>query len=86
MDFRQEQCHDRIDLKSVVPYSKLTDDRAIDFGREQEIFKVNYPILMGIDRVVSKREDILFERNARSLKCKVKEFCETEKGDKIVFI
>ncbi len=73
------------DLNSVLPYSQLLDDNSLNFGIDQEIFKVNYPIQMQMDRIVNKREDILFERKGQALQCKVKQFWETEKGDNIVF-
>lgn len=76
---------DWVNINSVLPYSYLKDDNAIDFEINREIFKINYPILMESDRVVNKREDILFERNGRPIKCKLKKFWKTEKGDNIVF-
>lgn len=74
------------EIKTVVPISTLTKDKnVIDFNTNQEIFKSNYPIWMQPDRVVSKREDIIFERNARCIRCKVDEYWEAEEGEKIVF-
>jgi len=63
----------------------LQDDNSIDFEVSREIFKVNFPILMQPNRVVNKREDILFERNGKPIKCKVTQFWKTEEGDNIVF-
>lgn len=74
-----------IHLDSVLPVSRLRNETAVDFSSGQEIFKVNYPILMEEDRVVTKREDVLFERKGNRIRCMVNEFCETEKGDRIVF-
>ncbi len=76
---------DWIDLNSVLPYSELVDDHTIDFGLNKEIFKVNYPIFMEPDRVVSKREDILFERKAQTIRCKLKQFWNVDNGAQIVF-
>jgi len=76
---------DWINIDSVLPYSCLQDDNSVDFEVSREIFKVNFPILMQPNRVVNKREDILFERNGNPIKCKVTQFCKTEKGDNIVF-
>ena len=76
---------DWIMIDSVLPYSSLLDDNSVDFEISREIFKVNFPILMQPNRVVNKREDILFERNGKPIKCKVKEFWKTEEGENIVF-
>lgn len=85
-EYESKTCNDWISLNSVLPYSQLRDDNSIDFGINQEIFKINYPIMMNPERIVHKRDDIIFERNAKPVKCKVKQFAETEKGDRIVFI
>ena len=74
-----------IEIDSVLPYSSLLDDNSVDFEISREIFKVNFPILMQPNRVVNKREDILFERNGKPIKCKIKQFWKTEKGENIVF-
>ena len=73
------------DIYSVLPYSCLQDDNSVDFEVSREIFKVNFPILMQPNRVVNKREDILFERNGKAIKCKVKQFWKKEEGKNIVF-
>lgn len=85
IEIENSQTDDWIDIDSVLPYSYLTDDSSIDFEVSREIFKVNYPILMKTNRIVNKREDILFERNGKPIKCKVKQFWKTENGDNIVF-
>ncbi|WP_372365248.1 type I-B CRISPR-associated protein Cas5b [Candidatus Uabimicrobium sp. HlEnr_7] len=73
-------------IRTVVPFSKLQNDsNVIDFEPNKEVFKTNYPIWMEPDRVVSKREDIVFERNGQSMRCKVKECWVTGGGEKIVF-
>lgn len=74
-----------INLHSVLPESYLMDKTSISFEGNREIFKVNYPILMQPDRIVNKREDILFERNGRLIACNLKRHWITETGEKIVF-
>jgi CRISPR-associated protein Cas5h len=74
-----------INLHSVLPESYLMDKTSISFEGSREIFKVNYPILMQPDRIVNKREDILFERNGRSITCKLKRHWITGTGERIVF-
>lgn len=86
MEYEFNTSTDWINLNSVLPYSQLLNDNSIDFGIDQEIFKINYPIMMDTERIVHKRDDIIFERNAKPVKCRVKQFAETQKGDKIVFI
>jgi len=40
---------------------------------------------MAPDSVVTRREDVIFERRGLPVTCRVKEFFKTEKGEKIVF-
>ncbi len=72
-------------IQSVVPCSALQDDQSIDFEGEKEIFKISYPVEMLPDRVVTRREDVIFERRGEPVTCRVKESFETERGEKIVF-
>jgi len=74
-----------IELQSVLPESCLSDERSIQFEGNREIFKVNYPILMQSNRIVNKREGILFERNGKPIRCRLKEHWVTETGETIVF-
>ena len=85
VNIENSKSDDWIKVDSVLPYSCLQDDNSIDFEVSREIFKVNFPILMQPNRVVNKREDILFERNGKPIKCKVTQFWKTEEGDNIVF-
>ena len=74
-----------IELLTVLPESYLKDERSISFEGSREIFKVNYPILMQPNRIVNKREDILFERNGRPIMCILKKSWKTEAGEHLVF-
>ena len=85
VNIENSKSDDWIKIDSVLPYSCLQDDNSLDFEVSREIFKVNFPISMQPNRVVNKREDILFERNGKPIKCKVKEFWKTENGENIVF-
>lgn len=76
---------EEVNLITVLPVSYLVDDISISFDVNREIFKVNYPILMQSNRIVNKREDILFERNGKPIGCKLKQYWETGLGEKIVF-
>ena len=73
------------EILSVVPNSALLSDSDIKFDLEQELFKINYPIQMSPGRVVTKREDVIFERVGRPVSCKVKQAFQTQAGEKIVF-
>lgn len=74
-----------IDLLTVLPESYLRDETSIHFEGNREIFKINYPILMQPNRIVNKREDILFERNGRPITCILKKSWKTEAGEHLVF-
>jgi len=74
-----------IDLLTVLPESYLRDETSIHFEGNREIFKINYPILMQPNRIVNKREDILFERNGRPITCILKKSWNTEAGEHLVF-
>lgn len=85
ISFVEKTLSDWILLDSVLPVSLLLDDNAIRFSMNQEIFKVNYPIRMTQDRLVTQREDVIFERNGKPIECMVKTFYETGTGERIVF-
>ncbi|HHE39477.1 MAG TPA: type I-B CRISPR-associated protein Cas5 [Candidatus Cloacimonetes bacterium] len=85
IEIENSKSDDWIKVDSVLPYSCLQDDNSVDFEISREIFKVNFPILMQPNRIVNKREDILFERNGKPIKSKVTQFWKTEEGNNIVF-
>ncbi len=76
---------EKVNVNSVIPCSKLTEDKSVDFNRNVEIFKVNYPVIMDTERVVTKRENVIFERKCQQIICKVQEYYSTESGENIVF-
>lgn len=73
-----------IQIDSVVP-SNYLPDKGVDYEVGKEIFQVNFPIFMNPERVIEKRAEIIFERNANPIKCKPSSFCQLENGEKIVF-
>jgi len=75
----------KIEIDSVMPESKLKGENPIDFTSSCEIFKINYPLVMSPDRVVFKRENIIFDRVAKPIKCSVENYFKTSDGDNIVF-
>lgn len=72
-------------VHSVIPCSALHDDTSIEFENGKEIFKINYPVEMSPDRVVTRREDVLFERRGLPITCSVKGLYQTENGENVVF-
>lgn len=85
VEIKNISADEKINIISVVPCSKLTEDNSVDFSRNVEIFKVNYPVIMDTERVVTKRENVIFERNCQPITCKVREYYSTESGENIVF-
>ena len=81
------ECHESgfQEIRSVVPVSCLLAEPSVDFDNGLELFKVNYPVVMAPDRTVVRREDVLFERRARAITCKVRQSYDTGKGERIVF-
>lgn len=77
---------DFVDIDSVIPAEQLTTENAIDFEKHKEIFRVNFPLHMRPDRVVTRRSGVLFERNAQSIRCQVPTFWKSSTGEQIVFI
>lgn len=75
-----------VQIDSVIPASSLSEENCIDYESGKEIFMVNYPLIMNQERIVEKRGEIIFERNAKSIRCKPKIYWETESGERIVFI
>lgn len=77
---------DFIALDSILPVEALNDNSSIQFDKELELFKTMYPIKMEPDRSVSKRKDLIIERNCKKINCKLNEYYRTSDGEIIVFI
>lgn len=73
-----------IQIDSVIP-SKHISEKGIDYEIGKEIFQVNFPIFMNPERIVEKRAEIIFERNAKSIRCSPMSYWQLENGEKIVF-
>jgi CRISPR-associated protein Cas5h len=76
---------DFVQVNSVVPVSTIAEG-AIEYEVGKEIFDVNYPIFMNTNRIVDKRQSLLFERLGKTIKCKPKKHWDVESGEKIVFL
>ncbi len=87
-DYEIKKSEDFVSVSSVVPMEKISDNE-IDFDYEAEYFTERQPLALTPERVVVKYDDLLFERNGKPVRVKLKsEFFElnnTER-EKIVFI
>lgn len=73
-----------VDINSVLPAGVVSAEK-INFENGKEIFDVNYPIFMNKERVVEKRDSVLFERTAGTINCRPDKFWHVESGENIVF-
>lgn len=83
MEFKKRETQDA-DIISVVPLY-LVEDIYINSGGDRKYFKEKMPIIMDIERVVHRYEDILFEIDGKPVKVRAKCYWEGEKGDGIMF-
>jgi len=78
-------------IHSIIPTQKLVDDQGVEIASEMEYFSERIPVEMDTKRIVTKYSDILFERNGKPIKAKMKEsYLEVNYNDgtkeNIVFI
>ena len=60
--------------------------KKIIFDLNNEYFSVLLPTEMDSNRVITKFEDILFERNGNKIKAEVDHYWELENGERIIFL
>jgi CRISPR-associated protein Cas5h len=70
-------------VDSVIPLSSLKDHELED---EKEYFTETMPMEMGVDREVTGIEEVLFERNGKSIRAKAKNIWEVSNGEHIMFL
>ena len=70
-------------ISSAIPENLIEE---IDFGQNGEYSSETMPIEMDTDRTVIEYSNILFERNGRTIRAKLKEFWELDNGEKLVFM
>lgn len=64
---------DYVSIDTVLPLQKTSEKEGIMFEREGEYFSIRVPIELNTKRVVTKYGDIIFDRNGRPIKTKLKE-------------
>lgn len=62
---------DYISIDTVLPLLKTSKKEGIMFESEGEYFSIRMPIELNTERVVTKYEDIIFDRNGRPIKAKL---------------
>ena len=78
-------------IDSVLPLNKVSNKEGLMFEREGEYFSIRMPIELSTERIVTKYEDIIFDRNCKPMKAKlIEDFRTIEYADgrreNIVFI
>jgi len=87
-EIEQKISRDFVLLNSVIPLNQTTEN-GISFDYDAEYFSERQPLMLNIERVTEKYDDIIFERNGRPVKVKTKNgYYEIngEEKEKIVFI
>ncbi len=87
-EIEQKNSCDFVSINSVIPLGQTTEN-GILFDYNAEYFSERQPLMLNIERVAEKYDDIIFERNGRPVEVKTKngyfEIYGKEK-EKIVFI
>jgi CRISPR-associated protein Cas5h len=84
-EFRLIKCsEDTQFIDSVVPGRSLLEPPEFEEGKEY--FSEVMPEEMGEGREVTEYSEILFERNGKSIKARVRELWEVEDGERIIFL
>jgi CRISPR-associated protein Cas5h len=60
-----------VQIGSVLPTEKITEQQGINFDFEGEYFSIRVPIELNLDRVVTKYSDIFFERTGKPVEAKL---------------
>jgi len=88
-DFNVNTSNNYISVNSVIPLGQVSEDYGTKFDYNAEYFSERQALMLNTERVVTKYDDILFERNGKPIDIKVKShyFELNNNGkDKIVFI
>lgn len=72
-----------IDIDSVVPIPYIKE---ANFDKPGEYFSITMPNEMQKDRIVTKYEEVLFERRGGKVNAKVNKIWELENGEQILFL
>jgi len=88
-DYESKQCSDYVPIQSVIPLGQVSDDYGTNFDYDAEYFSERHALILSTERVVTKYDDILFERNGRPIEIKLKgNYFELRNSgkEKIVFV
>lgn len=72
-----------VEIDSVIPTPILSQ---IDFEETKEYFTTTIPAEMDVDRTVTEYEEVLYERNCKKIKAKLKSFWELNDNERICFL
>jgi len=62
-----------VSIDTVLPLQKISEKDGIMFERKGEYFSIRVPVELNTERVVTKYGDIIFDRNGRPIKAKLRE-------------
>ena len=87
----ENQSEDLIQINSAIPISQIAINGGTEFDYEAEYFSERTPLELTTERVVTKYDDILFERNGKPISIKlIEQYYEIKydknKRDNIVFL
>lgn len=72
-EFNEYYCREEyIYIDSVMPLERVSEKEGIEFEQEGEYFSIRMPLELNTDRIVTKYGDIIFDRNCRPIKSKIK--------------
>jgi len=66
-DVLEKKSKDIIQINSAIPLSQITLNEGAEFDYEAEYFSERIPLELTTERIVTKYDDILFERNGKPI-------------------
>jgi CRISPR-associated protein Cas5h len=60
-------------VDTVLPLQKIAPDNGISFESEGKYFSIRVPVELNTQRIVTRYSDIIFDRNGRPIKAKLRE-------------
>jgi len=88
-EFDVKQSNKYVPIRTVIPLGQVSENYGTKFDYEAEYFSERHALMLTTDRVVTKYDDILFERNGAPIEIKLKaNYFELQNSgkEKIVFI
>lgn len=75
----------RVEISSIVSRTALQQGSYPTFS-DAEIFKVKMPMVMDYQRIVSRFEDVFYERRGRGMFCLTREYLGCDNGENICLL